>query len=90
MLKKVYKIFLGLSIFLAVFLLASVHQASANATHNIRGWAYNGNYGYISMNCLDDDFAGRFTFTFPFAFWIAPCSISQHGFNLDVNNIFSG
>jgi hypothetical protein len=90
MLRKVSKIFFSLSIFLVFFLFSNTQEASANATHNIRGWAYNNTYGHISMNCLDDNFAGRFPFTFTFAFWIAPCSISQHGVNLDANNIFSG
>jgi hypothetical protein len=84
------KIFLSLLIFSAVFLLYPKNEVQANASHNIRGWAYNSSYGYISMNCLDDNFAGRFTFTFPFTFFITPCSLSQHGVHLDVNNNFSG
>ena len=36
-------------------------DAQASLSHNIRGLA-NSLYGYISFNCLDDDFAGRFPF----------------------------
>lgn len=91
MLRNFGKTFLSLTIFLGLFLLAfNVQEARADASHNIRGWAYNSTYGYISMNCLDDNFAGRFTFTFPFPFFIAPCTVSLHGVNLDNSNNFSG
>lgn len=78
-----------LSVVMAVFLLSPVKAVKASANDNIRGLAYNSLYGYISFNCLDDDFAGRFPFTFPFTFNIPPCSIN-HGVNLDDNNNFSG
>lgn len=84
------KITLGLLMFSAIFLLWPGDKAQASINENIRGWAYNSSYGYISMNCLDDGYAGRFTFTFPLAFFIPPCSISNHGVNLDKNNNFSG
>ena len=75
---------------MAVFLLSPVKPVLADASDNIRGLAYNSLYGYISFNCLDDDFVGRFPFTFPFVFHIYPCTISDHGVNLDANNNFSG
>lgn len=84
------KTFLSFLIISAIFLLWPKSEARASINENIRGWAYNSSYGYISMNCLDDDFAGTFTFTFPFYFNILPCSFSQHGVNLDTNNNFSG
>lgn len=88
------KMFLKLGTYLfglmALFLLLPVSSASADASHNIRGLAYNSLYGYISFNCLDDDFSGRFPFTFPFTFNILPCTLSQHGVNLDDYNNFSG
>lgn len=78
------------SVFAALLLLSNPLEASANATHNLRGWANNSTYGYISFNCLDDGYAGRFPFTFPFIFNIAPCAYNQHGVHLDANNNFSG
>jgi hypothetical protein len=87
---KSLKIFIFLSVFAALLLLSNPQSASANATHNLRGWANNSTYGYISFNCLDDGYAGHFPFTFPFIFNIAPCAYNQHGVNLDVNYNFSG
>jgi len=84
------KTFLSLLIISAIFLLWPKSEARASINENIRGWAYNSSYGYISMNCLDDSFAGRFTFTFTFAFYVPPCTLSNHGVNLDDNNNFSG
>lgn len=90
MLKILGKTLSLLSVVAAVFLLCPNPKAvQAGTEHNIRGWAYNADYGYISMNCLDDNFAGRFPFTFPFSFFIPPCSF-PHGVNLDFNNNFSG
>jgi hypothetical protein len=74
----------------ALLLLSFFNSAEASELHNIRGRAQNTLYGYISFNCLDDDGAGRFPFTFPFAFNIPPCLLSGHGVNLDTNNNFSG
>lgn len=79
-----------LSVMAAVFLLAPASQTKASSAENIRGWAYNSTYGYVSFNCLDDGFAGRFPFTFPFTFNIAPCAYNQHGVNLGADNNFSG
>jgi hypothetical protein len=86
--------FLKIGIFLIVVIFGGaffvVESASADATHNIRGLAYNGSYGYISFNCLDDDFGARFPMSFPFTFYIGPCTVRQSGVNLDENNNFSG
>lgn len=86
--------FLKIGFFLVVVIFGGVffapHPAVADATHNIRGLAYNSSYGYISFNCLDDDFGARFPMTFPFTFYIGPCTVRQSGVNLDENNNFSG
>lgn len=63
--------------------------ARASINDNVRGLA-DSLHGYISFNCLDDDFAGHFVFTFPFRFNVPPCSFSQHGVNLNLSNNFSG
>ncbi len=78
-----------LSVVVAGFLL-SPNFALAGTANNVRGIAYNSNNGYILFNCLDDDFAGRFTFDFTFAFYIIPCSVSTYGVTLDQNNNFTG
>lgn len=65
------------------------NQAQAGIEHNIRGLA-SSSQGYISFNCLDDDFFGKFPMIFPFYFNVTACSVSQHGVHLDVNNNFSG
>lgn len=90
MLKTFFKLAGLISVLMLVFLLSPIKSAKASSAENIRGWAYNATYGYISFNCLDDGFAGQFPFTFTFIFNIFPCSISQHGVNLDADNIFSG
>jgi hypothetical protein len=77
------------AVLVAVFLL-SPNLAAASTAHNVRGIAYNAANGYILFNCLDDDFAGRFTFTFSFYFYIIPCSVDNFGVNIDANNNFSG
>ena len=88
---KTFLKFIGFTaVLLAVFLLSPLQSAKASAAENIRGLAYNATYGYISFNCLDDGYAGNFPLTFTFAFNIPPCSFSQHGVNLDDDNIFSG
>ncbi len=74
----------------ALLLLSFFNSVEASESDNIRGRADNDIYGYISFNCLDDDGAGRFPFTFPFYFNIPPCDFSQHGVNLDADNNFSG
>lgn len=76
-----------LSIILTSFFIFNVVQA--NPDNNIRGLA-SSSLGYISFNCLDDDFFGKFTMMFPFFFNIDPCSLSQHGVHLDDNNNLSG
>jgi len=82
---------IGLTTVMAViFLFSPINSVKASAAENLRGWAYNNMYGYISFNCLDDGFAGHFTFTFTFSFNVPPCSLNQHGVNLDNNNNFSG
>lgn len=73
----------------ALFLPSSFEVARASVNENVRGLA-SSSQGYISFNCLDDDFAGRFPFTFTFRFNVPPCSFSQHGVNLDMENKFSG
>jgi len=90
MTNSVLKISILFSVLMAVFLLSPVKSAKAATTDNIRGLAYNSLYGYISFNCLDDDFSGRFPFTFPFTFNILACATNNHGVNLSANNIFSG
>ena len=75
--------------FAALLLPSSLEVAHASINENIRGLA-SSSQGYISFNCLDDDFAGRFPFTFPFRFNVPPCSFSQHGVNLNSDNTFSG
>jgi len=86
--------FLKIGFFLVVVIFGgaffTIKPAAADATHNIRGLAYNGSYGYISFNCLDDNFGARFPMTFPFTFYIGPCTVRQSGVNLDENNNFSG
>jgi len=68
---------------------SSFEVARASINENVRGLA-SSSQGFISFNCLDDDFAGRFPFTFTFRFNVPPCSFSQHGVNLSWDNIFSG
>ena len=70
-------------------MLVDFDYAQASVDHNIRGIA-SSSAGYISFNCLDDDFFGKFTMTFPFYFNVPPCSVSQHGVNLDDYNNLSG
>lgn len=79
-----------LSVIAALLLFSNIKITSASEAHNIRGWAYNTTYGYISFNCLDDGYAGRFPFAFPFPFNIPPCYSNSHGVNLDFKNNFSG
>ena len=81
-------LFLPLAAFLLTAFLA-FNQAQAGVQHNIRGLA-SSSQGYISFNCLDDDFFGKFPMIFPFYFNVTPCSISQHGVHLDDNNNLSG
>lgn len=90
MLQRFIKLNILLLFFVGVFLFAKVDSAKASIDHNIRGWAYNSTYGYISFNCLDDGYAGRFPFAFPFMFNVPPCAYNNHGVNLDANNNFSG
>ena len=90
MFSKILKLAGLFSVFAALLLFSNIKPASASALENLRGWANNSTYGYISFNCLDDGYAGHFTFTFPFAFNIAPCAYNQHGVNLDATNNFSG
>lgn len=75
---------------LTAFFIFSADYVLAGEEHNIRGLAYNSTYGYISFNCLDDGYAGRFPFRFTFPFYIEPCADIKHGVNLDANNNFSG
>jgi len=88
--KSFLKLGIALSVLMAVFLLLPHESAQAATPNNIRGLAYNTNYGYISFNCLDDGFAGRFTFTFTFPFWVPPCTYNNHGVTLDDADNFSG
>jgi len=84
--------FILLLIPLIAFLLTAFlvfNQAQANVNNNIRGLA-SSSQGYISFNCLDDDFFGRFPSIFPFYFHVTPCSVSNHGVHLDQYNNFSG
>jgi len=74
----------------ALLLSSFFNSVEASELDNIRGQARNDTYGYISFNCLDDNGAGSFPFTFPLFFNIPPCSVSQHGVNLDADNNFSG
>ncbi len=83
-----YFLFLVLPL-LALLLPVFFRPVSASINDNVRGLA-SSSHGYISFNCLDDDFAGHFTFTFTFRFNVPPCSFSQHGVNLDFDNNFSG
>ncbi|MBN2884696.1 hypothetical protein JXE04_02110 [Patescibacteria group bacterium] len=84
-----YWIFLLLPL-TSLLLPSFFNSAEAADSDNIRGRAYNSTYGYISFNCLDDDMAGSFPFTFPFFFNIPACDFSQHGVNLSIDNNFSG
>lgn len=61
----------------------------AGIEHNIRGLA-SSSAGFISFNCLDDDFFGRFPMIFPFYFNITPCSLYNYGVHLEDDNTFSG
>ncbi|MEI6835482.1 MAG: hypothetical protein WCK59_01565 [Candidatus Falkowbacteria bacterium] len=90
MVKSFLKIIILFSLVATVFLLQPVKPAQASTADNIRGLAYNSLYGYISFNCLDDDFSGRFPFTFPFTFNIIACANNNHGVNLSADNNFSG
>ena len=74
----------------ALLLSAFFNGARASINDNVRGRAFNPLYGLISFNCLDDDFAGRFPFTFTFRFNVPACSLSQHGVHLDADDNFSG
>lgn len=85
--RKVFFISLPMA---ALLLSAFFNSVNASVDHNVRGRAYNPLYGLISFNCLDDDFAGRFPFIFTFRFNVPPCSLSQHGVHLDIDNNFSG
>ena len=85
-----WRLFLFLLIIITAGLAWSFgNGARASINENVRGLASSLN-GYISFNCLDDNFAGHFVFTFPLRFNIPPCSFSQHGVNLDLDNNFSG
>ena len=90
MVNRILKLAGFLSVFTAILLFSNINFASASAAENLRGWANNSTYGYISFNCLDDGYAGHFTFTFPFVFNIGPCAYNNHGVNLDDKNNFSG
>ncbi len=90
MTKKLLNIVGFISVVTALLLFSNIKSTLASEAHNIRGWAYNSTYGYISFNCLDDGYAGRFPFAFPFAFNIPPCYSNSHGVNLDASNNFSG
>ncbi len=87
--RRRYLLFLILP-FLACWSPVFFNGVQASINDNVRGRAYNPLYGLISLNCMDDDFAGRFPFTFTFRFNVPPCTLSQHGVNLDINNHFSG
>lgn len=88
--KQLRGIFLIFTTFIISFIvLANFNYAQASIDHNIRGIA-SSSAGYISFNCLDDDFFGKFTMTFPFYFNVPPCSVSQHGVHLDDYNNLSG
>ena len=86
MMSKSLKILGFLSVLTALLLFSNPTKALASEAHNIRGWAYNTTYGYISFNCLDDGYAGYFPFSFPFLFNIPPCYSSSYGVNLDAKN----
>lgn len=87
--KYSWQLYLAIILSIALFSLLSLNVALADESHNIRGLA-SSSKGYISFNCLDDDFFGRFTHTFAFYFHVPPCSVSQHGVNLEANNNLSG
>jgi hypothetical protein len=72
----------------AVFFWLQPAQASIN--DNVRGLAWNNQYGYISFNCLDDDFTGHFTLTFATHFYNPPCTFSSHGVDLNNDDTLSG
>ena len=61
--------------FLTLLLSPSFKMVSASINDNVRGLA-SSSLGYISFNCLDDNFFGYFPFTFPFRFNVPPCSFS--------------
>lgn len=90
MILRALKTVIILSGLAAFLLLGQPDKAVASETENIRGWASTGQNGYIIFNCLDDGYAGRFPIHFPFYFNVEPCSMRQHGVNLDANNNFSG
>jgi len=90
MFSKILKLAGLFSVCAAILLFSNIKPVSASALENVRGWANNSTYGYISFNCLDDGYAGHFTLTFPFVFNVPPCAYNQHGVNLDANNNFSG
>ncbi|NCB21011.1 MAG: hypothetical protein EOM88_03785 [Clostridia bacterium] len=87
--KHSWQLHLTIILSLGIVSLFVLTFASANENHNIRGLA-SSSLGYISFNCLDDDFFGRFTHSFEFYFNVPPCSVSQHGVHLDENNRLSG
>ena len=89
MVNRILKLAGFLSVFAALLLFSKIAPASASIGDNIRGIAYTGSGGYIVFNCLDDNFGGRFPFTFPFLFRQPPCTY-PYGVNLDANNNFSG
>lgn len=72
----------------ALLLPALFHDVLAANEYNIRGLA-SSSYGYISFNCLDDGFAGKFPFTFELHFNVPACSL-DHGVNLGWDNNFTG
>jgi hypothetical protein len=86
--QRLILLFLPLVAFLLTAFLA-LHEAQAATRHNIRGLA-SSSQGYISFNCLDDDFFGKFPMMFPFYFNVSPCTVSDHGVHLDENNRLSG
>lgn len=87
--KYTWQLYLIIFFSVGIFSLLSLRTVAADYVPNIRGLA-SSSQGYISFNCLDDDFFGRFTHTFAFYFNVPPCSVSSHGVNLKANNNLSG
>jgi hypothetical protein len=62
-------------IFLTIILIFGMKEAQAGTEHNVSGWAWSENIGWISFNCLNQN----------------SCQTVNYGVNLDPQTkIFSG
>jgi hypothetical protein len=63
-----------LSIIALFFWFSNQESVKAGAEHNLRGWAWSSNIGWISFNCVNE----------------GTCGVSNYGVNVDANGNLSG